>query len=105
MYSSVVPKGTGYQATATPVSEDFPQACPKYIDQFSSHNRQKRGKMGVGEGSIYHPLPRLLNNDIRASCVHGGFQVQVLVDCLLWIHSSKNSSAYSVNVTSFAGAK
>ena len=61
---------------------------------------------GLDTLSIYHPLPRLLNNDIPACYVQGCFFIKrVLLGCFLWIHSGSNGPAYSVNVTSFAGAK
>ena len=66
------------------------------------------GSWGWRRVSIYHPLPRLLNTDIHdilACCVQGCFFKQRVLDCLLWIHSSSNGLAYSVNVTSSARTK
>ena len=76
-----------------------------YIDRdqgnlnLNSSSQQAEAWEDGGGGGVYN---------IPACCMQGCFFwecVHVLVDCLLWIHSSSNCSAYSVNVTSSAGTK
>ena len=73
-----------------------------YIDRdqgnlnLNSSSQQAEAWEDGGGGGVYN-IP-----------VQGCFfweRVHVLIDCLLWIHSSSNCSAYSVNVTSSAGTK